>query len=85
MWFDSLSGATQWLMNDCKVWNTSSIQSMIPYTQNVLILTSTATKVMGFFPKYDSGILQAGFIGFGYEFPANQLGGLKIPWVFPGC
>ena len=44
---------------------------MIPYTQNVLILTSTATKVMGFFPKYDSGILQAGFIGFGYEFPAS--------------
>ena len=40
------------------------------------ILTSTATKIMGYYR----------FLGLWYEIPANQLqvGGLKVLWVFAG-
>ena len=46
--------------------------------------TSMTPKIMGFFPKKVWGIGYHRFMGFWYEIPANQLGGLKILWVFTG-
>ena len=45
---------------------------------------STATKIMGFFPKLVWVMGYYRFMGLGYEITANQLGGLKILWVFAG-
>ena len=39
---------------------------------------------MEFFPKFVWVVGYYRFMGFGYEIPANQLGGLKILWVFAG-
>ena len=39
---------------------------------------------MGFFPKFVWVIEYYRFMGFRYDFPANQLGGLKILWVLAG-
>ena len=45
---------------------------------------STAVKIMGFFPKFVWVMGYYRFMGYGYEIPANQLGGSKILWVFAG-
>ena len=49
---------------------------MSHYALCTTILTSTATKIMGYYR----------FLGLWYEIPANQLqvGGLKVLWVFAG-
>ena len=41
-------------------------------------------KVIGFFPKLVWVMGYYRLMGFGSEIPANQLGGLKILWVFTG-
>jgi hypothetical protein len=41
-------------------------------------------KIMGFFLKLVWIMEYYRFMGFGYEIPANQVGGSKMLWVFAG-
>ena len=47
-----------------------------------IILTSTITKIMVFFAKFVWVMEYYRFMGFCYEIPANQLGGLKMLCFF---